>query len=88
MSRFHKLLHRLLSGIADASFAFDDLRYVLVHLGFNEEINGSHHMFWRKDVREQVNLQRDRNRKDAKRYQVRQVRDLIRKYDLGKGGEE
>ena len=45
-------------------------------------------MFWRKDVREQVNLQRERNRKDAKRYQVRQVCDLIRKYDLDKGGGE
>lgn len=88
VSRFQKLIGRLLSGEANANIGFDDLRYVLTHLGFAEEIKGSHHMFTRDGIDEQANLQRDRNRKDAKPYQVRQVRHLIRKYNLTGGGEE
>jgi len=49
-------------------------------LGFEERIRGSHHMLRKAGVIEKVNLQRDRDK--AKAYQVRQVRDIIHKYDL------
>lgn len=45
MSRFDKLLLKLLRGTSDASFAFEDLRYILLHLGFAERINGSHPVY-------------------------------------------
>jgi hypothetical protein len=51
MSRFDKLLLKLLRGASDASFAFDDLRYILERLGFDERIRGSHHMFDRMTSR-------------------------------------
>jgi hypothetical protein len=88
VSRFRKLLDKLLSGTSDANFTFEELRYLLLRLGFDEDISGSHHMFSRDGVEEQANLQRGRGRKDAKPYQVRQVRDLILKYNLAAEEEE
>ena len=80
MSRFDKLILKLLRGASDASFAFDDLRYILEKLGFAERIRGSHHIYDRDDVEELVNIQR--HGKDAKAYQVREVRNLIIRYHL------
>ena len=54
---------------------------VLCHLGFVERIRGGHHIFHRKDVEETLNFQ-PRNHL-AKPYQVKQVRNLILKYQLG-----
>jgi predicted RNA binding protein YcfA (HicA-like mRNA interferase family) len=84
MSRLDKLLLKLLRGTSDASFAFDDLRYILERLGFTERITGSHHIYRRAGVEERLTLQP--KGKDAKSYQVKQVRDLIVKYGIG--GEE
>src|SRR5580700_3660286 len=36
MSKFEKLLFKLLSGNADNNFSFDDLRNILLHFGFIE----------------------------------------------------
>lgn len=84
MSRLDKLLLKLLRGTSDASFAFDDLRYIVLHLGFAERIAGSHHVYRKEGVDERLTLQP--KGKDAKPYQVKQVRDLIVKYGIG--GEE
>jgi predicted RNA binding protein YcfA (HicA-like mRNA interferase family) len=50
-------------------------------LGFRERIRGSHHIFTRTEVIEIINLQPTGSK--AKAYQVRQVRQLIVKYNLG-----
>ena len=84
MGRSEKLMLQLLRGTSDANFAFDDLRMMLLHLGFEERTRGSHHIFRRAGVDELVNLQRDG--KDAKPYQVRQVRAVVLRHKLG--GEE
>ncbi len=84
MSRFEKLLFQLLRGTSDANFAFDDLRSILLHLGFEERTRGSHHIFRRAGVEERITLQRDG--KDAKPYQVRQVRTVILRHKLGGEG--
>jgi virulence-associated protein VapD len=78
------LLDRFLLGRSDANIAFDDLRSLLCHLGFEERCRGSHYIFRRHGVEERVNLQRDGA--NAKPYQVRQVRAVLVKYALG-GGE-
>ena len=80
MGQYQKLLMKLLRGSSDASFAFDDLRYILGKLGFDERVRGSHHMFDREGIPELINIQR--HGKDAKAYQVRDVRDLIIRYRL------
>lgn len=83
MSRHEKLLLQVLRGTSDAGIAFDDLRQLLLRLGFEERIRGSHHVFRRTGVEEKVNLQRDGAK--AKAYQVRQVRAVILKHQLGGG---
>jgi hypothetical protein len=81
MGKHDKLLSQILQGRSDANILFDDLRRLLLHLGFEERIRGSHHMFRRSGVEEKINLQRDDGK--AKVYQVRQVRNILLKYGLG-----
>jgi hypothetical protein len=81
MSKHDRLLLQILQGRSDANIPFDDLRRLLLHLGFEERIRGSHHLFRRGGVEEKINLQRDDGK--AKVYQVRQVRNILLKYRLG-----
>ncbi len=80
MSPFEKLLMRMLRGTSDASIGFDELCNLLAQLGFSMRVRGSHHMFSKPGVAELVNLQRDG--RNAKPYQVKQVRNIIVKYKL------
>jgi len=74
------LLAQVLSGAADASVPFDGLRGLLRRLGFAERIRGSHHIFTKNGVEEILNLQpKGRN---ARAYQVKQVRFVIVKHRL------
>jgi hypothetical protein len=93
VTRYAKLLARLLSGTADRAFRFDDLCALLRRLGFAERHRGgSHHIFSRDGVPDILNLQ-PRGGGEAKPYQVRQVRDVVLKYGLaqllaGEGDDE
>ncbi len=80
MTQREKLLKRVLSGRSDAAIRFDDLRRLLLELGFEERTRGSHHLFVMRGIIERINLQRDGSH--AKPYQLRQVRAIIRKYRL------
>ena len=75
-----KLLLRILRGASDNSIGFHELCGLLTHLGFQEHIRGSHHVFSQSGVVELINLQRDGA--TAKPYQVKQVRNVIVKYKL------
>lgn len=81
MGKYEKLLFQILRGTSDANIPFDDLRQLLLRLGFEERTRGSHHNFRKERVEEKINLQRDDNK--AKSYQVRQVRAVILKHKLG-----
>jgi hypothetical protein len=80
MSRQDKLLDQVIRGVSDANVSFEGLRLLLRGLGFEERIRGSHHIVWRKDVAEILNLQPRGSH--AKPYQVKQVRQVILKYKL------
>lgn len=80
MGKNEKVLKLVLSGHSDANIKFEDLRNLLKNLGFSERIKSSHHIYYRRDVVEIVNLQSKSGK--AKLYQVKQVRNLISKYDL------
>ena len=82
MSRYERLIRRILHGRADANIRFAELRALMRHLGFEERIRGSHHLYRKEGVAEKLNLQRDDG--GAKPYQVRQVRRLILRYKLAK----
>jgi len=81
MTRYEKLIDRILRGSSDANIDFDDLCALLAHLGFTLRVRGSHHVFSKPGISERINLQRDGAK--AKPYQVRQVRGIIVKYRLG-----
>ena len=75
MGRHEKLLARIARGDSDASIHFDQLRAMLVWLGFEERISGSHHVLRFPTTPVLLTLQRDRQH--AKVYQVRQVRRAL-----------
>jgi hypothetical protein len=75
-----KTLDRVLRGTSDANIRFDDLCRVLKRLGFEERIRGDHHIFTRDGVEEILNLQP--RGWLAKAYQVKQVRNMIVRYNL------
>lgn len=81
MGKREKLIEKILAGKSDSNIRFQDLRKLLLSLGFEERIKGSHHSFRREGIEEKPNLQMDGNK--AKTYQVRQVRGILQKYDLG-----
>ncbi len=81
MSKFEKLVMKLLSGVSDNNFSFEELRLILLNMGFIEKMGaGSHRIFYKGNISEIVNIQPDGNK--AKPYQIRQVRAIILKYKL------
>jgi hypothetical protein len=71
---------RLLAGVF-TNVAFAYARRLLEELGFEElRVKGSHHVYGRPGLPEQLNLQERGGQ--AKPYQLRQLVALIRRYDL------
>jgi predicted RNA binding protein YcfA (HicA-like mRNA interferase family) len=81
LGKYDKLLQKIVNGTSDANIPFDELCQLLKRLGFEERIRGGHHIFRREGIEEKPNLQKDGNK--AKAYQVRQIREIIIKYNLG-----
>ena len=82
MTQRDKTLEQILRGNADANIRFDELRSLLLSLDFTERTRGSHHVFSKMGVEEQIVLQQRGSK--AKAYQVRQVRSVLIKYHLAK----
>jgi len=80
MSKHDKTLMKLLRGMQDSNFSFDELRTLLLRLGFEERIKGSHHILVKKGVEEILNIQPKSGK--AKPYQVKQIRNIVLKYHL------
>ena len=80
MAKYGDLALRILRGGSDANIRFDDVRHLLGRLGFAERIRGDHYIFTKDGVAEILNLH-PRGRQ-AKPYQVKQVREAILKYNL------
>jgi hypothetical protein len=86
MSRHEKMMERILGGSADKNISFGDLRSFLKGLEFVERINGDHYIFSKEGVEEILNLQPKGSK--AKPYQVKQVRNLILKYQMGSSADD
>lgn len=78
-----KILEKVLSGLSDKNIKFEDLRKLLLNIGFKERVKGSHFIFYKERIKEIINLQPLSDGK-AKAYQVKQVRELLLKYKLHK----
>src|SRR5581483_835521 len=73
--RSETVLERVLGGKADTNIRVEELRTLLLGLGFSERTRGSHHMFGKSGIEEQINIQREGAK--AKPYQVKQVRAVV-----------
>ena len=83
MGKHERLYEHILMRRSDANVPFAGLCALLKRLGFDVRIRGDHHIFTMTGVEEIVNLQ-PRNGK-GKPYQVKQVREVILKYNLRMG---
>jgi predicted RNA binding protein YcfA (HicA-like mRNA interferase family) len=81
MGQYGKLVQRILSGQQDKSILFSEALALMQRLGFSMRVKGSHHIFSHEGINEIINLQPDGSK--AKAYQVKQIRDIIVKYQLG-----
>ncbi len=80
MGNQEKLYQHILMRRSDANVPFDGLCALLIRLGFGERIRGDHHIFTMTGVEEILNLQPKSGK--GKPYQIKQVRDVILKYNL------
>jgi hypothetical protein len=77
MSQRDKLLVKILLGTSDANIPFEPLCQL---------IRGSHHILSQEGIEEILNLQPKQGK--AKAYQIKQIRNIILKYQLGEEQDE
>jgi len=80
-----QLLAKILLGKFDTAIPFAQLWQLLYKLGFDEHIRGGHYIFTKKGVEEILNLQHQNGK--AKAYQIKILRAVILKYQLGTKNE-
>ena len=80
MTTLPKIFSYVMNGRKDSNIPFADLQRLLDSLGFNHRIKGSHHIYWHDEVEEIINIQPNGN--NSKAYQVKQIRNIILKYEL------
>ena len=85
MQRFKKIYKQIIEE-GKTSISFEDLRFLLNKIGFKERCKGDHFIFTLEGINEIINLQPDG--KSAKKYQVKQVKQIVTKYKLGGNSDE
>ena len=80
MTAILKILMAVLDAGRENNILFTDFQRLLDSLGFEHRTRGSHFIYWREGIDEIINIQADGSK--AKAYQVKQVRNIIRKYGL------
>lgn len=69
-------------GNSDTNIPFMNLVGLLKQMKFDLRIKGSHYIFSKDGIEEIVNIQEVNGK--AKAYQVKQIREIITKYNLNK----
>lgn len=82
MNRHEKLIRVILEGESDANIRFADVRALMLYLGFDERVRGSHHIYRKSGIVTRLNFQVDNA--NAKPYQIRQLRQVVLEYGLGR----
>lgn len=81
MSRYDKIKSDILSGNSDTNISETDMIFFLSQIGaIYRRTTGSHIQFSIYNIPELINIQ-PKNGK-IKPYQVKQIRDLVKKYNL------
>jgi predicted RNA binding protein YcfA (HicA-like mRNA interferase family) len=79
MASPRRVFEQLIAG--QGTISFRDLQRVLLQLGFRlDRVSGSHHIYLHPKVPRPLSIQP--MGKDAKPYQVRQLRDMIEEFGL------
>ena len=81
MSKRLKFLMQLVNPAQASNLDFDALVNLLLFLGFDQRMRGSHHIFTKSGLEEIINLQPAAG-STVKPYQAKQVRELIVRYEL------
>ena len=79
MSQRQKLLAQLLNTHNPTNLDFTSLVNLLVFLGFEQRVRGSHHLFTKTGIAEIINIQPAVGN-SVKPYQANQVRAVLVKY--------
>jgi hypothetical protein len=66
MPNYEKTIQAILSGKSDKNISFNDIYSLLLYLGFEVRIKGSHHIFRKPGIPILMNIQKDWNK--AKHY--------------------
>jgi hypothetical protein len=82
MGKRRKLYDKIVGGGSDANIPFKQTVNMLKHIGFDERVSGSHHVFVREGIDEIINLQEVKGK--CKPYQVEQMRVVLEEYNLRK----
>lgn len=80
MGKYDKLIEKILIGKSDQNININELINLLLNLGIEQRIKGSHHIFYKEGIEEIINIQPKRNK--AKAYQVKQIRNIIINYQI------
>jgi hypothetical protein len=80
MGSYEKLQRKLFDGKSDSDIPFVEICHLLEKLGFEQRIRGDHHIFYRKDIDEILNLQPIGSK--GKTYQMKQVRNILLRYKI------
>ncbi len=86
MGKNSKLIEKILRGNSDNNIKFTDLCRLLLKLGFEVRIKGSHHIFFKNGLHEIINIQEINGH--SKAYQIRQIREIIINNKLEIHGED
>jgi hypothetical protein len=78
LSNINKLIEIVLNGRNDNNLNFEDLKKVARHFSTTEDIEGSHHIYRFEGIIDRIIIQPKRGK--AKPYQVKQVRNILKKY--------
>ncbi len=85
MDRYKKIYKKIIKeGRSNVSFA--DLQFFLEKTGFSVRCKGDHFIYTMNGINDIINIQPDGN--SAKRYQIKQIKQVILKYKLGGNPDE
>lgn len=86
MAKVKKIYLKVISGLSDSNIRFQEIQSLLSTLGFDVRIKGDHHIYTKENIDEIFNLQPKSGK--AKNYQIKQIREIIQKYQLTIEGED
>ena len=81
-NKTRKIYEKVISGKSDGNIRFSDFYNLILNLGFefDRQHGTSHMVFYHPIIKEHLNIQRKKDK--AKSYQVQQLRELIKEYNL------